>query len=73
MKNNKKWFIKKRGSYLPTTWQAGLLYLIYLAYIVWVLVYVIKSDYDFWPAVFVLVPSWVTACVVMSWIASQKS
>ncbi|HUD03392.1 MAG TPA: hypothetical protein VMR51_01240 [Patescibacteria group bacterium] len=73
MKQNKKWFIKKRGSYLPKTWAGGLLYFIYLAYIVWILVYVMISNYNFWPAVYVLVPNWIAACIAMSWVASRKS
>ncbi|MEI6237705.1 MAG: hypothetical protein WCP03_03850 [Candidatus Saccharibacteria bacterium] len=73
MAKNKKWFIKTRGSYLPRTWQSLMLYVAYLVYIIWVLVYIIRLDYNFWLAIFILVPNWVAACAVVSWIASKKS
>jgi len=73
MKSNIKWFIKKRGSYLPKSWQAVLLYAIYLAYIIWIFVYVFRQDYAIWPAVFILVPNWIAACAIITWVASKKS
>lgn len=74
MKTNKKaWFVKTRGSYLPKTWQGGLLYLLYLVYLVWALVFVLKGDYEFWNGLFFIVPNWIAACVIFSWLASQKS
>jgi hypothetical protein len=73
MTKNKKWFIKIRGSYLPKSWQAVLLYALYLAYLMWVLIYVFNTEVHLWSAILILVPNWVAACVVISWIASKKS
>ena len=70
---NKQWFIKTRGSYLPNTWQAILIYTIYLAYLIWVLIYVLMSDYGFWLATFIVVPNWLAACLAISWIASKTA
>jgi hypothetical protein len=68
-----KWFVATRGSYLPKTWQAVLMYLVYLAYIIWILVYVLINHYSFWPAVFILVPNWVVAALVITIIAQKES
>lgn len=69
----KPWFIKTWGSYLPKTWQAALTYIPYLAYLIAVLVFVLNRQDNFWLAVFILVPNYVVASLVMSWIAKQKS
>jgi TRAP-type uncharacterized transport system fused permease subunit len=70
---NKQWFIKTRGSYLPKTWQGGLVYLIYLAYLIWVLVFVLTNNYKVWPGIFFVVPNWIAACAIVSWIAARNS
>lgn len=75
MKTNKKkqWFYKVRGSYLPKTWQGLSIYFIYLAYLIWVLVFVLTNSYKVWPAVFFVVPNWIAACAAVSWVAARYS
>jgi hypothetical protein len=73
MKQNKKWFKKVRGSYLPSNLKGALTYIPYIAYIVGALVYAFNSDYAFWTKVFIVIPNWVAACIAMSWFASRKS
>lgn len=70
---NSVWFTKTRGSYLPTTIPGGLTYIPYVAYLVGVVVFVIERKYNFWLALFLVVPNWLAASIIMSWIASRKS
>ncbi|MBI1857217.1 hypothetical protein HY003_00235 [Candidatus Saccharibacteria bacterium] len=71
--NNKKWFIKVRWSYLPNTWQGWLTYIPYLAYLVAVMIYLYSSSYGFWTSVFILVPNYVVAALIITWLASKTS
>jgi hypothetical protein len=67
------WFYKVRGSYLPATWQAWLLYVPFIAYLVWPLVYVANRNLGISSSVFIVIPQWVAAAVVMTWIAARKA
>lgn len=66
------WFVPLRGSYLPMTWQAWALYVPYAAYIVAVL-YMVMTQATSWLDYLALVPYFVAAAIVMTWIARQKS
>lgn len=70
---SKPWFIKTRGSYLPKNLQGALTYIPYLAYLVGVLVFVLRRKDSFWLAVFTLIPNYLAASIVLTWIAKQKS
>ena len=72
-KQNNKWFIKLRGSYLPCSWQGWSLYAVYTAYVLAVVAYVVVNNYDRLQAVFWVFPNWVAALIVMTWIAQRKS
>lgn len=67
------WFVPVRGSYLPMTWQAWLLYIPYTVYIVASLVFVTEHAHSALEIVLNIVPYWVAALVLMTWIAKQKS
>ena len=67
------WFIKKRGSYLPASWQGWLSYIPYVAYLLLVLVFVIQPDMNFWLGVFIFIPNCVAACVLMTWFAARHT
>lgn len=69
----KSWFIHIRGSYLPRSWEGWLTYLPFFAYLIIVLVYVLRQHHGFWAALLTALPNWVAATVIMTWIASQKS
>jgi hypothetical protein len=73
MSKYKHWFIKKRGSYIPCSWQGWLCYIPYIAYIIAVLVYVDVRNDSFWSALFTAIPNWVVAGVIMTWFARSKS
>lgn len=70
---SKKWFIKVRGSYLPNSWQGWLLYVPFMAFLIFVLVFAFKTQDTITETVFVIFPQWVAAAVVMTWIAARKS
>ena len=67
------WFYKVRGSYLPKSWQGWLLYIPYTAYIVGAAVYVYSRGDSLWGALFTLVPNWVAALAIMTWVAERTS
>jgi hypothetical protein len=72
-KKNNKWFIKVRGSYLPNSWQAWLLYIPFVAFLVWVLCFAIKTQDTVGEMILIIFPQYIAAAVVMTWIASKKS
>ena len=67
------WFAKVRGSYLPVSWQGWLTYIPFIAYIIWPAMWVEGRSYPFSLAVFLVVPQWIVAGVVMTWVAARKS
>lgn len=67
------WFVPLRGSYLPYSWQAWLLYVPFTAYLVYTLIVAFAYTGNNLKAVLWVVPNWVAAAVVMTWIAKQKS
>jgi hypothetical protein len=73
MSKKTTWFVKTRGSYLPNSWQAWVLYIPYTAYLAGLAIYVLNGPYSLWNAVFILVPNWVVALIIMTWIAEQTS
>ena len=73
-KNTKKtWFIPVRGSYLPNSWQAWVLYIPFVSFLILVLLYAKHTQDTFSGAFFMAFPQWVCAAIVMTWIAKKKS
>jgi len=71
--NAHRWFMAVRGSYLPASWQGWLLYIPYAAYLLGILVFVVWQEESLPLAVLTLVPNWVSAVIVMTWIAKRAS
>lgn len=71
--NTNRWFIAMRGSYLPSAWQGWLLYIPYAAYLIGVLVFVVWQKESLSLAILTLVPNWVSAVIVMTWVAQHTS
>lgn len=67
------WFVKLRGSYLPMTWQGRLTYIPYLGYLMAVLVFAAQTSENAMQFVMIIVPQWVAAVAIMTWIAARKS
>ncbi len=72
-KRSQAWFIKVRGSYLPNSWQGWLTYVPYTAYVVGILAYALANTPDYMHAIPIIVPNWIVALVIMTWLAEQKS
>lgn len=68
-----KWFIAVRGSYLPNNAMGWLTYLPFTAYLIFVLVYTWQNANSVAEAVLFMVPNWVAAAAVMTWIAKRTS
>lgn len=67
------WFVAIRGSYLPVSWQGWLMYLPFTAYLVYSLIVAFAYTGNNLKAVLWIVPNWVAAAVVMTWIAKRTS
>lgn len=67
------WFVSLRGSYIPVSWKGWLTYLPFTAYLVYSLIVAVDYTGNNLKAVLWIVPNWVAAAVVMTWIAKVKS
>jgi hypothetical protein len=72
-KNSSKWFKKIRESYIPVAWQGWLCYLPYIAYLLFTYLYVMYSFGYSVLSLLIIIPNWVVAVLIMSWLASKKS
>jgi hypothetical protein len=67
------WFIPVRGSYLPASPAGWLSYVPFIAYLVFVLVGGLHETSSLARAVLFIVPNWVAAMVIMTYVAARKS
>ena len=67
------WFIPLRGSYLPFSWQGWLTYVPFVAYLVYTVIVAFDYTGNNFKAVLWIVPNFVAAAVIMTWLAKQKS
>lgn len=67
------WFVRVRGSYLPASASGILLYLAYAAYIVFATMVGYQQAGSLAQAALLVVPNWVAAAAVMTYIAWRKS
>ena len=72
-KNNGKWYVKTRGSYLPCSWQGWLTYIPYVAFLVLTFLAFNHQDHSVSDVFISIFPYWVCAAIVMQWIAGRKS
>jgi hypothetical protein len=70
---HRKWFIPVRGSYLPHSWQGWLTYIPFAAYLIYGFVIGWQNTNTTTQAMLFIVPNWVAAVVVMTWIAQRTS
>jgi hypothetical protein len=70
----KRWFKPVRGSYLPNNWIGWLTYVPFCAYLIvafaagWH-----YADHDALKATIFIVPNWVAAAAIMTWVAKRES
>jgi hypothetical protein len=67
------WFVPLRGSYIPISWQGWLTYIPFMGYLVYSLVVGHQYTGNDLKTVLWVVPNWVAAAVVMTWLAKSKS
>lgn len=67
------WFVRLRGSYLPVSWQGWLTYVPFTAYLVYSLIVAFAYTGNNLKAVLWVVPNWVAAVVIMTWVAQRTS
>ena len=67
------WFVPVRGSYLPASPEGWLTYIPFTAYLVFTLIVGFRNTDTMSMAVLFVVPNWVAAAAVMTWLAARKS
>lgn len=67
------WFVRLRGSYLPVSWQGWLTYVPFIAYLVFAQLYGRGETNSVAQAILFIVPNYVAAAAVMTYIARLKS
>jgi hypothetical protein len=67
------WFVRVRGSYLPASPEGWLLYIPFAAYLILTLVIAVRGESSIGLALLFVVPNWIAAAVIMTWIAIRKS
>lgn len=70
---NKVWFKPIRGSYLPISWQGWAVWALALCYLLMVLCYGLIKKMPCDDFLFFLIPQFVSALVVSTWVASERS
>lgn len=73
MKKQKKWYIKVRGSYLPISKEGWLTYIPFLVFLIVVPVIAVMNTDSIAIAMLLVIPNWIAAGAVMTYIGSQKS
>jgi hypothetical protein len=67
------WFAALRGSYIPVSWKGWLTYIPFVAYLVFAFIYGRWHTDSIAEAVLFIVPNFVAAAAIMTWIAKNKS
>jgi hypothetical protein len=70
---NNKWFIKIRSSYLPNSALGWLTYIPFVAYLAFSVIAAFKDTSHTLIAILIIVPNWVAAAAIMTFIASNES
>jgi hypothetical protein len=67
------WFSPVRGSYLPVSAAGWWTYVPFIAYLIFSLVVGIRDTSSAAIAILFIVPNWVAAGIVMTYVANRKS
>lgn len=67
------WFVAVRGSYLPISPLGWLTYIPFTAYLIYSLIVAFAYTGNNWKAVLWIVPNWVAAAVIVTWLAKRTS
>ena len=72
-KSHNVWFVKVRGSYLPCSWQGWLIYVPFVLFLVATMVLAFRGGRSNVGMLYFIFPQYVSALVVMHWLASRFS
>jgi hypothetical protein len=72
-KKKQKWFVPLRGSYLPASRAGWLTYIPFVGYLVCALLAGLHETSSYVAAALFVVPNWVAAAVVMTYVAARHS
>jgi hypothetical protein len=67
------WFVAVRGSYLPVSWKGWLTYIPFVAYVAYSTVIAFGYTGNTLKAIVWVVPNWIAAAVIMTWLAKITS
>jgi hypothetical protein len=67
------WFIRKRGSYLPSSGKGYVLYLLYVAYDVVLVIDWYKNSRTLWHLLTNVIPLVIAMAIVMQYLASRHT
>jgi hypothetical protein len=67
------WFMPIRGSYIPVSWQGWLTYIPFVGYLVFATVMGWQSADTPSKAILFIVPNWIAAAAVMTYVAKRTS
>ena len=70
---NKNWFIAVRGSYLPSSFMGMIIYLLYVAYVVALVIGWYINGHDYWTLLINVIPLSIGAMLITQYIASKHS
>jgi hypothetical protein len=68
-----RWFVPVRGSYLPNNWMGWLTYLPFTAYLIFSAYFSWRDTATHQQAVLFILPNWIAATAVMTWVAKRTS
>lgn len=72
-RNKGTWFVPVRGSYLPASPEGWWTYVPFLSYLIFAGVVGYRDTSSTAMAVMFIVPNWIAAAAVMTYIAARKS
>jgi multidrug efflux pump subunit AcrB len=69
----KEWFIYVRRSYLPSSWQGLVIYMLYVVYVILLIVLWYQKGRQYWTLMTVIIPLIIGAAFITQYIASKNS
>jgi hypothetical protein len=67
------WFVPVRGSYLPASTAGWLTYIPFTAYLIFAAVAAHSAASTTSTAVLIMVPNWIAATAILTWVAKRTS
>ena len=71
--NNKAWFISVRRSYLPSSWQGLIVYMVYTIYLILLGILWYQRGHHYWTLMTTIIPLIIGSAFITQYIASKNS